>query len=191
MLTALLPCGGREDATQALTTDLLEALQRMVRRGHLPSQTLLVRLSDGRLKLNAFLSGISEARERLVRLRNEYGPVEVALWVSAEAAGGEVRVAVENLNSNDRGGSSPVRGVEALMPASLIQGSLTLPLVVSQFEPLGGTTPKASRGTKLDAWPTTAGRGGVMPLPEWVPPGAQPSLPLLPENARSVKRRWA
>jgi hypothetical protein len=88
----------------------------MLRRGHLPSPTLLVRLTDGRLKLNASLGSINEAREHLGRLRNEYGPAEVALWISRETIGGAVRVAVENLDLRYGGASSTAHRVEVPTP---------------------------------------------------------------------------
>lgn len=82
---------------QDLPADLLEALQRMVRRGHLPSPLLLVQLTDGRVRLDASPENFGEARDRLRRIGNEYGPARVAFWISVVCDGPAVRLAVESL----------------------------------------------------------------------------------------------
>ena len=80
-----------------LPIDFLEALQRMVRQGHLPSSLLAVRLTDGRIRLNALVRNPREARDALTTLCNEHGPAEIALWISAVREGAAVRLAVESL----------------------------------------------------------------------------------------------
>jgi len=89
-----------EERDRALMADLLEALQRMVRRGHLPTSLLLVHLTDGRVKLDASPENLSEARDRLCRIRNEYGPARIALWISVEREGAAVHLAVEGLTGS-------------------------------------------------------------------------------------------
>lgn len=82
--------------------ELLEALQRMVWRGHLPTSLLLVHLTDGRVKLDASIGDLREARDRLRRVCNEYGPARIALWISVEREGTAVHLAVERLTGAPR-----------------------------------------------------------------------------------------
>ncbi len=89
----------REHPDESLIADLLEALQRMVRRGHLPSSALVVTLTDARIRVNASVENRTEALERLLEIRNEYGPVRRALWISVERRGPIVRLGVEPLVS--------------------------------------------------------------------------------------------
>lgn len=89
----------REHPDASLIADLLEALQRMVRRGHVPSSMLLVSLTDGRIRLNASVGDRSEATGCLLQIRNEYGPVRRALWISVERRGPVVQLGVEPLVS--------------------------------------------------------------------------------------------
>ena len=96
-LAARFPHPDPESIAQNLIDDVLDALERMVGRGHLPSQALLVRLTDGRVRVHAPLEGRSEAEEHLGRLRNEYGPADIALWISVEPAGPQIQLAVQNL----------------------------------------------------------------------------------------------
>jgi hypothetical protein len=88
---------GSEERDQALMAELLEALQRMVRRGHLPSSLLLVQLTDGRVRLDVTIADRSEAQQRLSRVCNEYGPARIALWISVERQGPAVQLAIERL----------------------------------------------------------------------------------------------
>jgi hypothetical protein len=86
-----------EGADQPLMAELLETLQRMVRRGYLPTSLLLVQLTDGRVKLDASIEDAGQARDRLRRMGNEFGPARTALWISVERAGPAVQLAVESL----------------------------------------------------------------------------------------------
>lgn len=105
----------RED--EALSGDLLQALQRMVRRGHLPSSTLLVRLTDGRVRLHYSLQNRGEASDCLRRIRNEYGPVGTALWVSVAQEGTNVQLAIEELTPEPGGRMPPIRSAETRLEA--------------------------------------------------------------------------
>jgi len=88
---------GPEERDQALMAELLEALERMVQRGHLPTSLLLVQLTDGRVRLDVSIADLREARDRLGRVCNEYGPARIALWISVEREGSAVHLAVERL----------------------------------------------------------------------------------------------
>lgn len=87
----------RDDRT--LMAELLAALQRMLRRDHLPTPTLLVRLTDGRIRLNTTPRNADEARHYLVRLCNEYGPAQAAFWISVDSHWDGIHLAVESLIS--------------------------------------------------------------------------------------------
>jgi len=89
--------GSTEDGDQAFMAEVLEALQRMVWRGHLPTSLLLVHLTDSRLKLDASIRDLGEAKDRLSRVCNEYGPARIALWISVERVGPAVHLGVERL----------------------------------------------------------------------------------------------
>lgn len=107
----------RQHPDEALTADLLELLQRMVRRGHLPSSVLLVSLTDGRIRLHASVENRREARDCLSRIRNEYGPVRRALWISVERRGSMVELAVEPLISLPGAGCPRAYRAEASLDA--------------------------------------------------------------------------
>ena len=93
---ALVPAVERS-ADTAVVKDLLESLTRMTLRGHRPSGFLLVRLTDGRVKLVHTPEGADQAREEAGRIRNEYGPLELALSVSVDGGDSGVRLAVDDL----------------------------------------------------------------------------------------------
>jgi hypothetical protein len=101
LLLVPLQSGDDEGAVMAA---LLESLARMVSRNHRPSSCLLVRLTDGRVKMVASPGGSRQAREEALRIRNEYGPLSVAFSIEVADGPHGVRLTVENL---DRRG--PVR----------------------------------------------------------------------------------
>jgi hypothetical protein len=112
---------GRGYGDGNLETELLEALQRMVRRGHLPSSALVVRLTDGRVRLNYSVENREQARDGLRRICNEYGPARTALWVSVERQGTAVQLAVETLKPVIGGAAATVLRAESYLdwqPAS-------------------------------------------------------------------------
>ena len=80
-----------------LENDLLEGLTRMTLRGYQPSAFLLVRLTDGRVKLVHTPRGADQAREEANRIRNEYGPLEVAFSVSVNREDSGIALAVDDL----------------------------------------------------------------------------------------------
>ena len=80
-----------------LENDLLASLTRMSLRGHRPSAFLLVRLTDGRVKLVHTPEGTDQAREEATRIRNEYGPLELALSVSVDRGDSGAQLAVDDL----------------------------------------------------------------------------------------------
>jgi hypothetical protein len=96
-----------------LESELLEALQRMVRRGHLPSSALVVCLTDGRVRLHCSVQDREQARNCLRRICNEYGPARTALWVSVERQGTAVQLAVETLTAAISGAAATVLRAES------------------------------------------------------------------------------
>ena len=64
-------------------------MHRMMARGHRPGTFLLARLTDGRIKLVELDGRPEEAPSRLAILKNEYGPVNLAVVVSVHFSGGE------------------------------------------------------------------------------------------------------
>ena len=80
-----------------LENDLLESLARMTLRGYQPSAFLLVRLTDGRVKLVHTPRGADQAREEASRIRNEYGPLALAFSVSANREDAGFALAVDDL----------------------------------------------------------------------------------------------
>ena len=92
----LVPAAERS-ADTGVVNDLLESLTRMTLRGYRPTGFLLVRLTDGRVKLVHTPEGADQAREEASRIRNEYGPLELALSVSVDRGDSGVRLAVDDL----------------------------------------------------------------------------------------------
>ena len=92
----LVPAAERS-ADTGVVNDLLESLTRMTLRGYRPTGLLLVRLTDGRVKLVHTPEGADQAREEASRIRNEYGPLELALSVSVDRGDSGVRLAVDDL----------------------------------------------------------------------------------------------
>ena len=78
------------DGLRALTS-------RMIRQGHRPSSFLLLRLTDGRIKMIRSRGGSEQAGEDLRRITNEYGPAGTAFRVWTEEDGGELVACVENV----------------------------------------------------------------------------------------------
>jgi len=76
---------------------LLQSLAQMVRRNHRPSSCLLLRLTDGRVKIVASPGGLRQAREEALRVRNEYGPLSLAFSIEIEDDPQGVRLTIENL----------------------------------------------------------------------------------------------
>jgi hypothetical protein len=81
----------------AVMAGLLESLAHMVSRNHRPSSCLLVRLTDGRVKMVASPDGSRQAREEALRIRNECGPFSVAFSIEVEDGPAGVRFVIENL----------------------------------------------------------------------------------------------
>ncbi len=87
--------------------DLLDGLILMLGAGHLPSSYLLIRLTDGRVKVFRTAAGRQAAAQALGEIQNEFGPVGFAFEVSVERLAGEgpgwegppsrVRASVKNL----------------------------------------------------------------------------------------------
>ena len=86
-----------DDVNGRLENDLLESLTRMTLRGYQPSAFLLVRLTDGRVKLVHTPLGANQAREEASRIRNEYGPLALAISVSANLEDGRFALVVDDL----------------------------------------------------------------------------------------------
>ncbi len=80
---------------------LLESLEQMIRRKHRPSSCLLVRLTDGRVKIVASPEGSRGAREEALRIRNEYGPLQMAFSIEVTDSPGGPRFIVENLAARE------------------------------------------------------------------------------------------
>ncbi len=93
---ALLPIQ-LQNPDETLLADLHALASRMIRQGHQPSSFLLLRLTDGRIKIVQSRGGTEQAREDLRRITNEYGPAGTAFRVWTEEDGGELVARVENV----------------------------------------------------------------------------------------------
>ena len=93
---ALLPIQ-LQNPDETLLADLRSLASRMIRQGHRPSSFLLLRLTDGRIKMVQSRGGSEQASEDLQRITNEYGPVGAAFRVWTEEEGGELVACVENV----------------------------------------------------------------------------------------------
>ena len=82
---------------ETLLAGLRALASRMIRQGHRPSSFLLLRLTDGRIKMVQSRGGSEQASEDLQRITNEYGPVGAAFRVWTEKEGGELVACVENV----------------------------------------------------------------------------------------------
>ena len=96
---ALLPIQ-LQNPDETLLADLHALASRMIRQGHRPSSFLLLRLTDGRIKMVQSRGGSEQAREDLRRITNEYGPVGAAFRVWTEEEGGELVARVDNLTGS-------------------------------------------------------------------------------------------
>ncbi len=97
LVPALKGAANPDVARGILENDLLESLTRMTSRGYQPSAFLLVRLTDGRVKLVHTPEGTDQAREEANRIRNEYGPLALAFSVSANREDTGFALAVDDL----------------------------------------------------------------------------------------------
>ena len=78
-------------------------MRRMMARGHRPGTFLVARLTDGRIKLVELDGRPENAVSRLAVLKNEHGPVNLAVVVSVQFLGGEwVMTAEEPVAANSR-----------------------------------------------------------------------------------------
>ena len=78
-----------------LVADLRGSMRRMMARGHRPGSFLLARLTDGRIKLVELDGRPEDAAARLALLKNEHGPVNLAVVVSVNFSGGEWVITAE------------------------------------------------------------------------------------------------
>ena len=93
------------EAGNDLSLRLLETLRAMFLAGHRPSPALLVRLTDGRVRL---LAG-ENSRDALVRVQNEFGPAARAFEVGSRETAEGVLLFVDDLV---RGGGRRQRCLE-------------------------------------------------------------------------------
>jgi hypothetical protein len=93
-LIPFLESGEQEDIVMAA---LLASLEQMASRNHRPSSCLLVRLTDGRVKMVASPEGTHQAREEALRIRNEHGPFSAAFSIEVTDCPGGIRFVIENL----------------------------------------------------------------------------------------------
>jgi len=93
-LLAIQRVRGLRDPDETLLDDLRALASRMIGHGHRPSSFLLVRLTDGRIKMVQSGGGAEQAGDDLRRITNEYGPVGRAfrVWTEAEGVGLVARV---------------------------------------------------------------------------------------------------
>ncbi len=103
-----------------LVSDLRGSMRRMMARGHRPGTFLLARLTDGRIKLVELGGRPEEAPLRLAVLKNEHGPVNLAVVVSVSFSGGEWVMTAEEPGSANR------RTEPAPHPARFLRGVPTL-----------------------------------------------------------------
>ena len=82
------------DPDRTLLNDLRALASRMIGHGHRPSSFLLVRLTDGRIKMVQCEGGAEQSGDDLRRVTNEYGPVGRAfrVWTEADDVGLVARV---------------------------------------------------------------------------------------------------
>lgn len=85
-----------------LEVQLLDSLSRMLRQGHRPANYLLLRLTDGRVKAVLVPDGLAQARAEARRIRNENGPLEVALYAAVSERDGALLIEVGDLASGRR-----------------------------------------------------------------------------------------
>ena len=102
-----------------LVFDLRGSMRRMMARGHRPGSFLVARLTDGRIKLSRLNGRAEDAEARLAQLRNEYGPVHLAVVVKVLFSKGKWDIRVEEPGAPARQSDSPrravlLRGVPAL-----------------------------------------------------------------------------
>lgn len=124
-----------ESQVSDLTAELLDLLENMAAAGQAPHSALLVKLSDGRVRILP----PDEPRARLERLRNEYGPLAAALRVDGEG------LAVEDWLSGEprraqrgyRGAAAGLSRNSAIFLASLGMTTGALPNVEASFSPDG------------------------------------------------------
>jgi len=120
----LLPVQLR-DPDENLLADLRALASRMLRQGHRPCSFLLVRLTDGRIKMVHSEGGSKQTEEDLRRITNEHGPVGTAFRIWTEEDGAELVACVENI-----AGSREAIVGQAPVPS----GS---PLIAEKFAPFG------------------------------------------------------
>ena len=109
-----------------LVSDLRGSMRRMMARGHRPGSFLVARLTDGRIKLSRLDGRAEDAAARLARLRNEYGPVNLAVVVEVLFSKGQWNIRVEEAGSPAGQSDLPrrpvlLRGVPALGVAAGVQ----------------------------------------------------------------------
>ena len=86
-----------------LVADLRGSMRRMMARGHRPGTFLVARLTDGRIKLVELDGRPEDAATRLAVLKNEHGPVNLAVVISVQFLDGEwVMTAEEPVAANLR-----------------------------------------------------------------------------------------
>ncbi len=109
-----------------LVSDLRGSMRRMMARGHRPGSFLVARLTDGRIKLSRLDGRTEDVEARLARLRNEYGPVNLAVVVEVFFSEGKWDIRVEQPRAPAGQSDSPrrtalLRGVPALGVAAGVQ----------------------------------------------------------------------
>ncbi len=85
---------------ETLLAELRALASRMIGQGHRPASFLLLRLTDGRIKMVSSDGGSEQAREDLRRITNEYGPAGAAFRVWTEQEGGELVACVDDLTGS-------------------------------------------------------------------------------------------
>ena len=83
---------------ETLLADLRALASRMIGQGHRPASFLLLRLTDGRIKMVQSPGGPEQASDELQRITNEYGPAGAAFRVWTEQEGGELVACVDELH---------------------------------------------------------------------------------------------
>lgn len=99
--------------------------QQMRSAGHEPSESVLVKLADGRIRMFP----ADNLAERMRRLENELGPVSVAYLLTRGGACVEIQPAAEDSRN------------AAMVAASLGMTTGALPKVGASFEPSGLVRP--------------------------------------------------
>lgn len=91
-----MPLVAGDDSEDAMMASLLGFLRRSLVAGSPAEPAVLVRLTDGRVRIVSGVDSTEEARHHVERLRNEFGVLERAFYSHTEPAAGGVLLCVDS-----------------------------------------------------------------------------------------------